>query len=100
MPRGKPFGHVFRQGTAERAHAFEPDRPTIAAVGRGREEEQSAAAFAPERDDLRQPVGRGVMSLVNEQGLAGEVVGQVVGREAVQGRMGAGEGVVERAPVA
>ena len=73
VPGGKPFRHVFRQGTAERAHAFEPDRPAIAAVRSGREEEQLSAALAPKRDDLRQTIGRGMVGLVNEKGLAGEI---------------------------
>ena len=44
--------------------------------------------------------GTGGMGLVDEQGLAGEVCWQVVGREAIQGGMGAGKGVVERAGLA
>ena len=68
VPGGKAFCHVLGQGTAEGAHAIELDRPAVAAVGRGREEEQLSAALAPERDDLRQAVGRGVVGLVDEQG--------------------------------
>ena len=49
---GKSFGHMLRQRTAERAHAFEFDRPAIAAVRRGREEKQLAAPLSPDGDDL------------------------------------------------
>jgi len=93
---GKAFRHVFSQRTAERAHAFEPDRPPVAPVRRGREEEQLPAALAPERHDLRKAVGRGMVGLVNEKSLAGEIRGQVLAREAVQGRLGTGKSVVER----
>src|ERR1700678_4528239 len=40
---GKSLRHVFRQGPAEGAHAFEPDRTAIVAVWSGREEEQLSA---------------------------------------------------------
>src|SRR5207253_10061358 len=92
----KPFRHVFRQGAAERAHAFEPDRPTVSPVRRGREEEQLPAALAPKRHDLRQAIGRGMVGLVNEKCLAGEVLGQVLAREAVQGRVSTSKSVIER----
>ena len=36
--------------------AISSDRTTIAAVRRGREEEQLPTALTPERDDLRQPI--------------------------------------------
>src|ERR1022692_2151913 len=80
------------QGAAEGAHPIEPDRTAVAAVGRGREEVQLAAAFMPERDKLRQAIGRGMVGFVNEQCLAGKIFWQVVAGETVQGRMGAGEG--------
>jgi hypothetical protein len=95
VPGGKPFRHVFRQGATERAHAFEPDRTTIAAVWSGREEELLSAALTPQLDDLRQTIGRGMVGLVNEKGLVGEVLGQVLWSESVQGRVGTGKGVVE-----
>ena len=100
VPGGKPFCHVFRQGTAKRAHAFEPDRTAIAAVGSGREEKQLSAAFAPKRDDLRQTISRGMVGLVDKKGLAGEVRGQVIGSETVQGCVGTCKGVVKRSGLA
>ena len=70
-------------------------RPIAAIGGRG-EEEELAAALAPERDDLRQAVGGGVVGFVDEQGLAGEIVGQVFGSKAIQGSMRTRPGVVLR----
>ena len=96
MPGRKSLGHVFRQRATERAHAFEPHWPAIAAVWRGREEEQPPAAFAPERDDFRQAIGRRMMRFVNEQSLAGEIGGQIVGGESVQRGMGTRERMIER----
>src|SRR5437899_4692632 len=75
---------------------FETYRPSDAPVRRGREEEQLPAALAPERHDLRQAIGRGMVGLVNEKGLAGEILGQVLAREAVQGRVGTSKSVVDR----
>ena len=96
MAGGEPFGHVLGQRPAEQAHPVESDGTAVAAVRRGREEEELAAALAPDRDDLRQAVGRGMVGLVDEQGLAGKVVGQVLGGQPVQGRVGAGKGMVQR----
>src|SRR5262249_47905569 len=96
VPGGKPFRHVFRQGAAERAHAVEPDRTPIAAVRSRREEEQLATALLPQRDQRRQAVGRGVVRLVEEQGLTGEIRRHSVGLQLVEGRVRAGQRVVER----
>jgi hypothetical protein len=58
------------------------------------------AALAPERHDLRQAIGRGMVGLVNEKCLAGKILGQVRAREAVQGRVGTSKSVVERSGLA
>src|SRR5438309_660491 len=47
-------------------------------------------------NDLRQDIGRGMVGLVNEKGLSGELLGKVVAREPVQCRVGTSKSVVER----
>jgi hypothetical protein len=96
----KTLGHVLGQGAAVGAHAVELHRTAVAAVRGRREEEESAAALAPERDDLREAVGGGVVGFVDKHRLALEVGREIVGGEAVQGGVGAGEPVVERAGLA
>jgi hypothetical protein len=93
-------GHVFRQRAAKDFHALKPDGPAVAAIRSGREEKQLAAALAPKRDQFRESVGGSMVGFVDEQGFAGKIARQVVGRQPVERGMSTGKSVVERARLA
>ena len=88
---------------SERRSVFIPlklDGSAIATVRRGREKVELSAAFAPERDDLRQTIRGSMVGFVNEKRLAGEIGGQVLGSESIECRMGTSEGMVDRSLLA